>query len=108
MGRTQRQSNKGCLMLSKLTTALCGAAMLFLPAMDSAQAAALKIVGQAEASKSVSFDVFLPLRNKDKLEALLDAQQNPASSQYHKWLTPAQFGAQFGPDAATKTRAATF
>jgi subtilase family serine protease len=95
-------------MLSKLTTALCGAAMLFLPAMDSAQAAALKIVGQAEASKSVSFDVFLPLRNKDKLEALLDAQQNPASSQYHKWLTPAQFGAQFGPDAATKTRAATF
>ncbi|HVZ84522.1 MAG TPA: protease pro-enzyme activation domain-containing protein [Terracidiphilus sp.] len=30
------------------------------------------------------------------LDALLAAQQNPTSSQYHKWLTPAQFGARFG------------
>jgi subtilase family serine protease len=34
------------------------------------------------------------------LDALIAAQQNPASPQYHQWLTPAQFGAQFGlPDA---------
>ena len=31
------------------------------------------------------------------LEQLLDAQQTPGSAQYHKWLTPAQFGTQFGP-----------
>jgi subtilase family serine protease len=30
------------------------------------------------------------------LEALIVAQQDPASPQYHQWLTPAQFGAQFG------------
>ncbi len=30
------------------------------------------------------------------LEALLAAQQNPSSPQYHQWLTPAQFGARFG------------
>jgi subtilase family serine protease len=30
------------------------------------------------------------------LQALLSAQQNPASPQYHKWLTPDQFAAQFG------------
>ena len=30
------------------------------------------------------------------LDKLTNAQQNPASPQYHKWLTPEQFGAQFG------------
>jgi subtilase family serine protease len=30
------------------------------------------------------------------LEALIAAQQDPASPQFHQWLTPAQFGARFG------------
>lgn len=30
------------------------------------------------------------------LEALIAAQQNPASPQYHQWLTPDQFAARFG------------
>jgi hypothetical protein len=30
------------------------------------------------------------------LDKLTNAQQNSASPQYHKWLTPEQFGAQFG------------
>ena len=30
------------------------------------------------------------------LEALIAAQQDPASPQYHQWLTPEQFGARFG------------
>lgn len=30
------------------------------------------------------------------LDKLTNAQQNAASPQYHKWLTPEQFGAQFG------------
>ncbi len=30
------------------------------------------------------------------LDQLLSDQQNPASSRYHKWLTPAQFGESFG------------
>jgi len=30
------------------------------------------------------------------LKALLQAQQDPASPYYHKWLTPAEFGQQFG------------
>jgi hypothetical protein len=34
------------------------------------------------------------------LEALLDAQQDPKSSQYHRWLTPAQYGARFGASNA--------
>ena len=30
------------------------------------------------------------------LDALIAAQQNPSSPQYHQWLTPADFGARFG------------
>jgi len=31
------------------------------------------------------------------LNKLLDSQQNPGSPQFHQWLTPDQFGEQFGP-----------
>ncbi len=34
------------------------------------------------------------------LQALLQAQQDPGSPSYHKWLTQAQFGQQFGMTAA--------
>ena len=34
------------------------------------------------------------------LKALLAAQQDPSSPSYHQWLTPAQFGQQFGMSAA--------
>ncbi len=34
------------------------------------------------------------------LRKLLDDQQDKASSHYHKWLTPEQFGRQFGPSDA--------
>jgi hypothetical protein len=34
------------------------------------------------------------------LQTLLDDQQNKSSANYHSWLTPAQFGQQFGPAVA--------
>jgi pseudomonalisin len=41
---------------------------------------------------------------KAQLDQLLAAQQNPASAQYHQWLTPAEFGARFGlADAEIQT-----
>ena len=33
------------------------------------------------------------------LAQLLEDQQNPASPQYHAWLTPEEFGDRFGPGA---------
>ena len=33
------------------------------------------------------------------LEQLLRDQQDPSSPQYHQWLTPTEFGEQFGPSA---------
>jgi subtilase family serine protease len=49
------------------------------------------------ASQPVSFEVFLPLRNRPALDALLRDQQTPGTPDYHRWLTPDQFARQFGP-----------
>jgi subtilase family serine protease len=43
---------------------------------------------------------------QQKLESLLKAQQSKGSGQYHKWLTPAAFGAQFSPSAADVAKVA--
>src|SRR5436305_10839689 len=88
--------------MQKLKTALLCAAMagcafaMPLASADAQSFATVKMVAPAQATQAVHFDVFLPLRNKDKLQSLLKAQQDPKSAQYHKWLTPAQFAAQFG------------
>jgi len=58
-------------------------------------------VAVASPTAAVDFEVFLPLRDKPALQALLAAQQTPGSASYHRWLTPAQFGARFGPTAAS-------
>ena len=34
---------------------------------------------------------------EEALRQLIQAQQDPNSSQYHHWLTPAEFGRRFGP-----------
>ncbi len=34
------------------------------------------------------------------LDALVEAQQDPNSPQFHAWLTPAEFGTQFGGDSS--------
>ncbi len=60
----------------------------------------LQAVGPAAASQSVEFDVFLPLQHADQLDQLLTEQQTPGSANYHKWITPQQFRAKFGPSAA--------
>ena len=57
-------------------------------------------VAAASAQDVVEFSVYLPLRNTDKLEALLAQQHDETSPQYHQWLQPADFLAQFGPRPA--------
>ena len=36
-------------------------------------------------------------QDEQSLETLLQSRQNPASPAFHRWLTPAQFAARFGP-----------
>ncbi|MBE7210255.1 MAG: S8/S53 family peptidase [Gluconacetobacter diazotrophicus] len=89
---------------------LARAAPTPVPASATTQAVTvaprLRPVAPAAASQPVQFDVVLPLRNAAALDGLLAAQQDPASPSYHRWLTPAQFSARFGPSAATMAAAA--
>ena len=57
-------------------------------------------VGRAEASQQIRLQISLKLRNTGELSQLLQAQQDPASPQYHKWLTGSEFDARFGPSQA--------
>jgi subtilase family serine protease len=59
-----------------------------------------KVVGPAESNATTQFNVFMPLTNQAALEKLLTDQTTPGSSDYHHWLTPAQFKAKFGPNSA--------
>ena len=84
-----------------LWTALATAGAIASPALAGPKIEKDAVVAPATPTDPVGFEVYLPLRNQAALEALLKAQQTPGSPQFHQWLTPAQFGAQFGPSAAS-------
>lgn len=90
----------------KHTSLLAACVGCTLLAGAAAAAPELTIVGAPDAASEISFEVALPLRNVDQLQELLVALHDPASPQYHQWLTPAQFGTRFGPDAATMEQVA--
>ena len=55
--------------------------------------------GPADASRLISPITLVLKRSAEQqaaLARLLQDQQDPASSQYHRWLTPEQFGERFG------------
>jgi subtilase family serine protease len=67
---------------------------------------AADIVGAAAASPSrpLAMRLTMALRNRDELAKLLADQQDPASPQYHRWLTPDAFASRFGPTDADVAR----
>src|ERR1700675_2987823 len=54
----------------------------------------------ADPAMRLHLTVVLAVHDQAKLDQLLADQQNPSSSQYHRWLTPAQFNQRFGPTRA--------
>src|SRR5271154_3214817 len=52
---------------------------------------------RAERTMPLKPTIVLGVRNRAALEQLLADQQNPASPQYRKWLTPKEFANRFGP-----------
>ncbi|MGB2605586.1 MAG: protease pro-enzyme activation domain-containing protein, partial [Candidatus Sulfotelmatobacter sp.] len=56
------------------------------------------VLGSPVATEQViQFNVYLPVRDRAAVDALIAELQTPGSPAYHKWLTPAQFNEQFGP-----------
>lgn len=67
----------------------------------SPRATAARRLGAADPAERLDLSITLRLRDADGLAALLAAQQDPGSPQYHRWLTPEQFAARFAPAPET-------
>lgn len=85
------------------------AILLGVPAMEGAparqvlrrhlpaRALAAKPVGRVTPDAQLTLAIGLPLRNQSALQALLQQLYDPTSTNYHRYLTPEEFTAQFGP-----------
>jgi pseudomonalisin len=56
--------------------------------------------GPIDPARTVSMAITLKLRDPQGLQRLLSEQQDPASPNYRRWLTPREFSQRFGPDPA--------
>ena len=54
-------------------------------------------IGRENGTDHLQLAIGLPLRNQGALGALLAQIYDPASTNYHRYLTPEEFTAQFGP-----------
>ena len=57
----------------------------------------LQPIGSLPATNHLRLVIGLPCRNQAELDGLLAALNDPASTNYHQWLTPEQFSQRFGP-----------
>jgi len=73
------------------------AALKPLPGHVPAVTASLAPIGRLAADTRLDLAIGLPLRNQAALNALQRELYDPASANFHQYLTPAQFIAQFGP-----------
>jgi hypothetical protein len=60
----------------------------------------LEPVGDLPGSLRLNLAVGLPLRNQAELDTLLQQLYDPTSQNYHRYLTPEEFTARFGPTEA--------
>ena len=89
--------------------AISGATRMELPRSVSGRAQKATDLGEAPPSRRLE-NVTLhfsptPAQQSAMTQLLID-QQNPSSPRYHQWLTPAQFGSQFGMSAADLAKVA--
>ena len=61
----------------------------------------LKPVGAVPADTPIDLVIGLPLRNEEKLNALLRDLYDPSSPTFRQYMTPERFTETFGPSAAT-------
>lgn len=57
----------------------------------------LNPVGQLPLDTNLNLAISLPLRNENALDNLMEQVYDPRSTNYHRYLTPGQFNARFGP-----------
>jgi subtilase family serine protease len=65
-------------------------------------------LGRVADRQSLAFDIVLSPSHPRELQALLDAQRDPASPAYGHYLAPGQFARQFGPTPQQIARVTTW
>jgi uncharacterized repeat protein (TIGR01451 family) len=68
---------------------------------------ATKLGPHAQQSR-IKLMLALKLRHEAKLKSFLEQVQNPASPEYHQWLTPAEFTHRYGPTKTDVARVVSF
>jgi subtilase family serine protease len=98
-------------LLPRLVALVCAAAFMLITIPGQAQPQSLltrhvrdavvngqaQLVGKLPPSQTLLFDIVLPLRDRASLQDFVQEVQSPASPSYHKFLTPQEFTARFGP-----------
>jgi kumamolisin len=56
-----------------------------------------QLIGKLPATQTLRFDIVLPLSDRAGLQNFVQEVQDPTSPFYHKFLTPQEFTARFGP-----------
>jgi subtilase family serine protease len=77
-------------------TAAASAAQNSAPLIGNRPLDTMALTLHARADQTLKLQISLQLRNRVALNHLLIALQDPTSPQYHQWLTPAEFDADFG------------
>src|ERR1035438_9048576 len=88
-----------CLWLAVLAWPALGQTSRVVTGHMVPAAARLQPVASLPATNHLQLVLGLPLRNQPALAGLLQDLQDPASTNYHQWLTPEQFTEKFGPSA---------
>ena len=78
----------------------CAAQLQTVAAHQPWVAAKLAPVGWLANTTRLNLAICLPLRNPEALSNLLQQIYDPASPNYHHYLTPSEFAEQFGPSEA--------
>src|SRR5947209_7773305 len=61
--------------------------------------ARLQSLGPVDPQQRIALAIGLPLRNREALTNLLNELYQPGNTNFHRYLTPAEFTERFGPTA---------
>ena len=85
------------LLSLSLTTPTRAVGAQIIQGQVPAAVARLLPFGRLPATERLNLAIGLPLRSREELDALLQQIYDPASTNYHHYLTPQQFTEKFGP-----------
>ncbi len=90
----------GALAIALCATAGCSNSEPTLPAHQPLRVVGARDVGAVDRDEVIELVIALTMREPEGLRQLISLQNDPGSSMYRHYLTPREFGDQFGPSLA--------